>query len=126
MLSNYTLREITVADGPAINTLAANCPDAGLISVYSVFRDNAWQSLQVLRSDTAGVLAEAPGHAGLAGMGLVSFATCGIQGAVVSCALLNTLMVHQDNDANRCEDAHPHLGRSTDLSHPLKRKIWQV
>ena len=94
MLSNYTLREITVADGPAINTLAANCPDAGLISVYSVFRDNAWQSLQVLRSDTAGVLAEAPGHAGLAGMGLVSFATCGIQGAVVPCALLNTLMVH--------------------------------
>jgi hypothetical protein len=37
MPADFTLREITVADGPAINALAANCPDAGLISVYTFF-----------------------------------------------------------------------------------------
>ena len=94
MPADFTLREITVADGPAINALAANCPDAGLISVYSVFRDNAWQSLQALHPDTVGVLTEAPGHGGLAGVGLVGFTTRGIQGKAVPCALLNTLMVH--------------------------------
>lgn len=85
---------MAVADGPAINSLAAQCPDKGLISMYSVYRDNAFQSLQALRSNTVSVAAEAPGHDGLIGMAQVSFDHCRIEDTIVPYALLNTLMVH--------------------------------
>lgn len=96
MASNFKFREMILADGLAINDLASQCPDAGLISVYSVFRDNACESLQALRPHTVGVAAIANAHDGLIGIGLVSFGHCRIQGVMVPYALLNTLMVHPD------------------------------
>jgi len=94
MPTTFILREMTLADGPAINVLASQCPDGGGVSVRSVFRENAWQSLVALRPDTVGVAAEAAGHDGLIGMGLVSFGHCRVDGVTVPYALLNTLMVH--------------------------------
>ena len=85
---------MTRADGLAINELAAQCPDNGLVSVYSVFRDNAYESLKSLRPNLLGVVAEAPGCDGLAGMAMVSFDHCSVQHEIAPYALLNSLMVH--------------------------------
>jgi hypothetical protein len=90
----FILHEMTFSDGPAINALAAECPDGGLISVRSVFRENAWHSLKALRPNTVGMAAEAAGHDWLIGMCLVSFGLCRVDGVTVPYALLNTLMVH--------------------------------
>jgi len=92
--SHIFLREITLSDGPAINVLAAQCPDGGIISTRSVFRDNACLSLEALRPDMVGVGAEADGHEGLIGMAWVSFGHCRLHEQMVPYALLNTLMVH--------------------------------
>ena len=96
MLLDVTLRQMNIDDGSAINTLAAQCPDKGLISVYSVYRDNALESLQALRPNTVSVAAEVSGHDGLIGMAQVSFDQCRIEGGMIPCALFNTLMVHPD------------------------------
>ncbi|MDQ1335134.1 MAG: hypothetical protein QG552_2084 [Thermodesulfobacteriota bacterium] len=74
MRATFILSEMTFSDGAVINALAAECPDGGFSSVRSVFRENAWQSLEALRPNTVGMAAEAAGHDRLIGMGLVSFA----------------------------------------------------
>ena len=91
---DFTLREMTAADGSAINALAAQCPDGGSLSIFSQFRENAFESLQALRPDTVGVVAEISGHEGLAGMAQISFDHCRLSGSLRPRALLNTLMVH--------------------------------
>ncbi len=93
---DVTLRQMNIDDGSAINTLAAQCPDKGLISVYSVYRDNALESLQALRPNTVSVAAEVSGCDGLIGMAQVSFDQCRIEGEMLPYALFNTLMVHPD------------------------------
>lgn len=67
------LREMTPSDCAAINALARRCPDGGAVSVVSVFRENAFESLGKLRPDSLGIAAESTHHEGLAGMGWVSF-----------------------------------------------------
>jgi GNAT superfamily N-acetyltransferase len=85
---------MTLSDGPAIDALARRCPDGGSVSVRSVFRENAFRSLENLRPEMVGVAAESPHHEGLIGMGWVSLGRCRMEGEMVPCALLNTFMVH--------------------------------
>ncbi len=94
MPAKFTLRPMILSDGPAINALARRCPDGGVVSVCSVFRENAFESLENLRPQTVGVAAESPHHEGLVGMGWVSLGRCRIQEETVPYALLNTFMVH--------------------------------
>lgn len=85
---------MTLSDGPAIDALARECPDGGSVSVRSVFRENAFHSLENLRPKMVGVGAESPGQEGLVGMGWASLGRCRMEGEMVPYALLNTFMVH--------------------------------
>jgi len=62
--------------------------------VRSVFRENAFHSLENLRPEMVGVGARSPRHEGLVGMGWASLGRSRIQGEMVPYALLNSFMVH--------------------------------
>jgi GNAT superfamily N-acetyltransferase len=96
MSTSFILREMAFSDGPAINALARQCPDGGSVSVRSVFRENAFHSLESLRPETVGVAAESPRHDGIVGMGWVSLGRCRMEGDMVPYALLHTFMVHPE------------------------------
>jgi len=87
---------MTFSDGPAINALARRCPDGGSVSVRSVFRENAFHSVESLRPAMVGIAAESPHLEGLVGMGWVSLGRCRLDGEMVPYALLNTFMVHPE------------------------------
>jgi GNAT superfamily N-acetyltransferase len=94
--TKFTLRQMTLSDGPAIDALARRCPDEGSVSVRSVFRENAFRSLETLRPEMLGVAAESLSHDGLIGMGWISLGRCRMEGEMVPYGLLNTFMVHPD------------------------------
>lgn len=58
-----------------------------------VYRGDAYATLKALKPGMIGVVAEAPGHDGLAGMGLLEFGRCRVDGGDVPYALLSSLMV---------------------------------
>jgi GNAT superfamily N-acetyltransferase len=95
-MSTFTLRPALAGDGPAIAALLAASADGGRYQMSSRFRIDPWVALGALHGDFEGVVAEAPGRDGLAGVGLVRFDARTFEGVVRPHALLNTLVVHPE------------------------------
>lgn len=89
------LRQLTPADGPAIDRLGRETPDTGAIAFHSVFQHDAYETLMALHPETIGVVAETPDHR-IVGMGLVTFGNCQFEGEVRPSGYLNSLGVHPD------------------------------
>ena len=84
---------MTAADGPAFAALLARSADAGRFQFSSRFVVDPWVALEALHAPFEAVVAEAEGHAGLAGCGIVRYGHCRYEGAIRPFAFLNTLVV---------------------------------
>lgn len=89
----FTLREMRLADGPALSKLFQDSPDTGMVSVYSHFPINPYDAFTALHEDAIGVVAEHE-SGGLAGFGLVSFGQTLFEGELHDYAFLSSLVVH--------------------------------
>ncbi|HEY52925.1 MAG TPA: GNAT family N-acetyltransferase [Caldilineae bacterium] len=96
MSEQFTLRPMTRDDGPAFAQLTLAAPDTGRIHMTYHYRGDPYESLSVRQGDFLGVVAERPGHDGLAGACLLRFRRAQIEGELRPSALLNTLAVHPD------------------------------
>src|SRR5687768_7744698 len=96
MESKINLRELQPTDGPDINLLHSQTPDTGAVAFHTQFHHDPYTTLTLLHPHMRGVVAEAEGHEGLVGMGLVNFGECQFQGDVYPSAYLNSLSVHPD------------------------------
>jgi len=97
MSQPFTLRSFTPADGPAFAELLLAAPDTGRITLTLHYLGDPYESMRVRQGDDfLGVVAEAPGHEGLVGAGLVRFGRMQLEGRLYPYAYLNTLIVHPD------------------------------
>jgi GNAT superfamily N-acetyltransferase len=90
----FTLRAIRPDDGPAIAALGEQTPETGAVSMHSEFRFDPYATLLALRPGTTGVVAEAAGEPGIAGLGLMSFEECLFEDSIRPSAYLYSLSVH--------------------------------
>lgn len=87
---------MTSNDGPAIAALGEQSPETGAVAFHSRFHYDPYAALLALKPTTIGVVAEAPDHKGLAGLGLVSFGQCLYEEAVRPYAYFYSLSVHPE------------------------------
>jgi ribosomal protein S18 acetylase RimI-like enzyme len=81
-------------DGPAMMALGEQSPETGAIAFHSQFHYDPYAALLALRPTTTGVVAEAPGHPGLAGLALLNFGECNYEDSVRPFAYFYSLSVH--------------------------------
>jgi GNAT superfamily N-acetyltransferase len=119
MAEEITLRQMAPTDGPALRLLNEQTPDTGAVAFYTNFLYDPYETLMAMHPGTVGVVAEAPGHKGLVGMGLVTFGECLYEGALLPSAYMSSLSVHPDHRrrgiasrlaAWRVEAAHSRFG----------------
>jgi GNAT superfamily N-acetyltransferase len=92
----YTLRQMVLADGPAIRKLNEQSPDTGAVRFVAEYHYDAYEVLTALHPGMTGVVAEAPGYDGIVGMGLMTLGECQFEGEMRPSAYLSTLGVHPD------------------------------
>ena len=92
----FTLRQMLPTDGPAIQRLNEQTPDTGAVRFAAQYHYDAYEVLTALHPGMTGVVAEAPDHDELVGMGLVTLGECQFEGEMRPCAYLSTLGVHPD------------------------------
>jgi GNAT superfamily N-acetyltransferase len=91
-----TLRPLKSTDGPGLTVLNEQTPDTGAVAFYTKYHYDPYQIFKALDPDALGVVAEARGHDGLVGMGIVSFGECTFEGQLRPYAYLSSLSVHPD------------------------------
>src|SRR5262245_54820697 len=96
MQKGFSLRQMLPSDGPAIKRLNEQTPDTGAIRFSAQYHYDAYEVLMTLHPGVTGVVAEAPDHDGLVGMGLVTLGECQYEGEMRPYAYLSTLGVHPD------------------------------
>ena len=96
MAEEITVREMAPTDGPALRLLNEQTPDTGAVAFYTNFLYDPYETLMAMHPLTVGVVAEAPDHEGLIGMGLVTFGECLYEGALLPSAYMSSLSVHPD------------------------------
>jgi hypothetical protein len=69
----FTLREMTLSDGPALKRLMENDPVTPGMSLTTRFLVDPYQAWRALQPTMIGVVAEAPGGEELAGVATVAF-----------------------------------------------------
>ena len=94
--SDFTLRALVPSDGSGLAALGEQTPETGMVSMHSRFEFDPYETLLALRPGTIGVVAEIPGHPGLVGMCLMSFAECWFEGTIRPTGYLYSLSVHPD------------------------------
>ncbi len=96
MGKSFTLRPLRPDDGPAVEALEKQTPDTGLVGFYTRYHHDAYATRLALQPTVVGVVAEVPGHDGLAGMGVMTTGQCMVDDRVVPYAYLTGLSVHPD------------------------------
>jgi len=94
MSSQFSLREMQPADGPALTRLMEDDPETPGMSATTRFIVDAYQAWAILKPGLIGVVAEAPGVAGLVGAATVAFQDIQFDGRVLPSAFLENLKVH--------------------------------
>jgi ribosomal protein S18 acetylase RimI-like enzyme len=94
LAEEITVRPMLPSDGPALNKLNSETPDTGALAFYTEFHGDPFTILTTLDPDTHGVVAQAPDHEGIVGMGLVTFGQCMYEGELRPSAYLSSLSVH--------------------------------
>ena len=94
MEEEITLRQLEPTDGPAIDLLGRQTPDTGAVAFYTVFHMDPYECLLALNPGMVGVVAQAPDHEGIVGMGLITFGECLYEGELLPSAYLSSLSVH--------------------------------
>lgn len=96
-MSDASFRPMAATDGEGLADLSRACPDTGLVRASVRYEIDPYLALLALRPDTIGLVADAPGSAGLAGAACVSFSECELDGQRRPCALFHSLMIHPDH-----------------------------
>lgn len=94
MASQFTLREMQPADGPALKQLMENDPESPGMSITTQFLVDPYRAWAALKPNLVGVVAEAPGVEGLIGAATVSFDVLQYNGQTLPTAYLENLKVH--------------------------------
>lgn len=94
MQDGISMRMMTVEDGPAIAALSDQSADAGAVGFRNRYHYDAYATIMALHENACGVVAEAPDHPGIVGMGMMSLGECQYEGAVRPFAYLFSLTVH--------------------------------
>jgi predicted N-acetyltransferase YhbS len=96
-MSNFVLREMQPADSPALLALVQDMSDTQGMSMTTLYQLDAYDAL--VHADphrTIGVVAEAEGMDGLAGMATITFSEVQFEGQMLTCGYLANLKVHQN------------------------------
>jgi GNAT superfamily N-acetyltransferase len=93
---SWSLRPLRPDDGPAVEALEKQTPDTGLVGFYTRYHYDAYATRLALQPSLLGVVAEAPEHDGLVGMGLMTLGECRVEGQLLPYAYLTGLGVHPD------------------------------
>ncbi len=88
------LRPMESADGPAIAALDRASPDTGSVAFSTRYLFDPYESFVALHPDAIGVVAQAPGRAGIVGMGAASLGRCRYGGDARGFAYLFGISVH--------------------------------
>ena len=96
MSSGVTLRPIDPDDGPKIATLGEQTPDTGAVAFRNEWHYDPYASIMALHQNAIGVVAEAPDHDGIVGMGMMSMGECQYEGSLRPFAYLFSLSVHPE------------------------------
>lgn len=121
MNNNFSLRPMTPQDVPALDRLAADSPDTGLLTFSGHFEVGAYRDYLAIEKSNVGVVAEAAGNDGLVGTGQIRLGECQFEGTLRPYGYLNSLMVHPDYRRNgianqiaqwRVEYIHQGLGEA--------------
>ena len=95
-MADFTLRPMEPGDGPAIDLLMRTEAQTTSMSMTTHYRHDVYQALLAQHPTLYGVVAEAPGNAGLMGMATAFTDEVSIGGQVLPSAHLENLKVHHD------------------------------
>lgn len=90
LANEFNLRPLQPTDGRLIDRLNEETPDGGAIAFYVRYLRDPYETLTGLPPGIQGVVAEAPGFDGLAGIGFVTVGA----GQMRPLACLSSLKVH--------------------------------
>ena len=93
---DFTLRPLVETDGPTLDTLIRSEAPTTAMALSTRYRHDPYQALLAQHPTFIGVVAEAPGMAGLAGMATAFGDEVALNGAVVPVIHLENLKVHHD------------------------------
>lgn len=92
---NYQLRPMEARDAQAYAALMASSPESGLITIQTVFKENAYEMLMQRRIGQIVVIAETP-EGQVVGTGAADARPVWFEGQAVQAVHLHSLMVHPD------------------------------
>jgi GNAT superfamily N-acetyltransferase len=96
MQPGVTYRKVGAQDGAKIAALGEQTPDTGAVAFHNLWQHDPYASILALHHNAVGVVAEASGHDGIVGMGMMSTGECHYEGALRPFAYLFSLSVHPD------------------------------
>lgn len=96
MADKIEIRPMQPRDSQALMALEDKTADAGMVAFLTRYKYDYYRVQQSLRPNFVGLVAESSTHAGLVGVGMMSFGECQFEGGVRPYGYLGGLGVHHD------------------------------